>query len=77
MGTREAPVVAPNTILNSSDRCDVRDCGARAYVRGLFEDIRPDQKTAAIDMCRHHFLLVPPKFHEQAYHIIDETAGIS
>lgn len=76
MGTREAPVVAPTTILKHTDRCDVADCGARAYVRGLFNDVREDQKTAAIDLCGHHYRLVPMSFHEQAYHVIDETAGI-
>jgi len=70
----EMPAVVAGPILNALDRCDI--CGARAYVRGLFNDIREDQKTAAVDLCGHHYRTVPMSFHEQAYHIIDETDRI-
>ncbi|SIN72713.1 hypothetical protein SAMN05443544_0564 [Agromyces cerinus subsp. cerinus] len=63
-------------ILTHADRCDVRGCGARAFARGLFSELREEQKTAAVDMCGHHFLTAPASFREQAYHVIDETDRI-
>ena len=63
-------------ILTHADRCDVGGCNARAFVRGLFNDIRDDQKTAAVDLCGHHYRTVPMSFHEKAYHVIDETDRI-
>ena len=64
------------SILTALDRCEYRGCGARAYVRGLFEPLRDDQETAAVDLCGHHYRIVPMAFHEQAYHVIDETDRI-
>jgi hypothetical protein len=65
-----------STILNATDRCDVRGCNARAYVRGLFEPRDDNQRTSAVDLCGHHYRTVPMSFHEQAYHVIDETDRI-
>lgn len=63
-------------ILTAADRCDVRGCGARAYVRALFPPVTDEQKTAYVDLCGHDFRAMPASFHEQAEHIIDETAYI-
>lgn len=66
----------PRRILNALDRCDVRGCSARAYARGLFRERSEEQKTSAVDLCGHHFRTIPMSFHEQAYHVIDETDAI-
>jgi len=63
-------------ILTGHDRCDVHGCDARAYARGLFEPLRDDQETSAVDLCGHHYRTAPMSFHEQAYHVIDETEAI-
>jgi hypothetical protein len=63
-------------ILTGLDRCDWPDCDARAYARGLFEPLHEGQKTAYLNACGHHFRVVPMSFHEQAYHVIDETDEI-
>ena len=60
-------------ILNHLDRCEVRGCNARAYVRGLFNPVREGQRTAAIDMCGHHAKVHAEAIAAQAYTIIDET----
>lgn len=71
-------VVAPegSWILTGADRCDVGGCDARAYARGLFEPVREEQQTSAVDLCGHHYRTAPMSFHERAYHVIDETAAI-
>lgn len=63
-------------ILTAADRCEVRGCNARAYVRGLFPPRSDEQKTAFLDLCGHHYRTIPMSFHEQAEHVIDETAYI-
>lgn len=63
-------------ILTSTDRCEVRGCGAQAYFRGLFEPISDEQKTSAIDFCRHHFAEVEQAVRAVAYHVIDESARL-
>jgi hypothetical protein len=67
-------VEASHSVLKVGDRCEVGGCNARAYVRGLFEAIRPDQREAVVDLCKHHHVERELKFAEQAYHVIDESA---
>ena len=62
-------------ILNHLDRCEVRGCNARAYVRGLFNALREEQKTAAVDMCAHHARVNAEAIAAQAYTVIDEFEG--
>ena len=69
-------LAAPVPILNHLDRCDIGGCDARAFVRALFEPLRDDQDTSALDMCGHHYRVAPMSLHERAYHIIDETHRI-
>jgi hypothetical protein len=63
-------------ILKHTDRCDVRGCGARAYVRGLFEPLTDEQRTSAVDLCAHHFSEREEKIRATAYHVIDERSKI-
>ena len=67
-------VEASHSTLKVGDRCEVAGCGARAYVRGLFDPIRADQREAVVDLCKHHHVECAELFGEQAYHVIDESA---
>ena len=55
----------PRTILKSTDRCDWRECGARAYVRAIYSK-------GSLDCCLHHWNEAPMELADKAVYIIDE-----
>lgn len=69
MGTREAPVEVPRTILKASDRCDKGGCGARAYVRVILSK-------GWLDFCAHHHAEAPESLFDKAVYVIDEIWNV-
>jgi hypothetical protein len=61
------------TVLTAQDRCEFPRCGAQAYFRGLFEPKSDEQKTSAVDLCKHHFDAFEASIRATAYHVIDES----
>jgi len=59
----------PRRILTHADRCDVRSCGAAAYVRVFFE-------TGALSFCGHHWATAPDSLLTNSMYHLDETWAI-
>lgn len=57
--------------LTAADRCDVRDCGAQAYIRVVM-----DMDRAELLFCAHHGREVAAKIEQTAIAWVDETSRL-
>jgi hypothetical protein len=65
------PGTASNeTPLTANDRCDVKDCGAQAFVRAEF-------KSGILLFCAHHYAEQPLSLQQSSISIHDERAKLT
>lgn len=68
----EIPSIA---LLTAADRCDVRACGAQAYVSVGFWPSGSEPTTLVF--CAHHFAHHEPALRAKATHIFDERTKLA